>query len=260
MLRQISTILEDAQVSIELINCFLSTTCGLLHILIHSLMTDSNQGREQDGGESDTSQALSNFLIELCNLILVRFNTLLSNDFQVLESRYEPFLGLVKLVVRVLNTDYMYKIMDDESASSSLQQQQQQQGDGGQDDGCGCMIEVRKNLGRCGTLVARLVGERYPGGDTLTRPRLQEEIDLVGCVFVKESVLDDSAESGGSATTCFGIEKRRYSNVSTLRGDGSDEGDEVRIRCNQILYGIRKLCREEVCCWLSLTCVELLSL
>jgi hypothetical protein len=166
----------------------------------------SKEASAFEGKESNGRVLLSRFIICLCNLVLARFITILSADFEALEGAYEPYLPLILLILRGVSHSWLF------SCNQELENSQR--------------YELWKNMGRLGTLIARVVNERFPHGNIEFRPVLGlDEQKMYGCTFVKDVKFNDENQQEPS---CL------------------EEEEAIRIRCNQILYGVQNLCLREV--------------
>lgn len=142
-------------------------------------------------------QGLQMLILAMCDIIIDKVESLLNDDFESLTARYESFLGLVKLVVRVVESSLFSR---DHT------------------------IETRNRVGAVATLLAVLVGERYPGANPDFCPMLEDEKGLVGVVGLDTSLV----------------------NPADVLNERMEEGEKVRVRCNQILFGVKRMCRKEV--------------
>ncbi|KAJ3345721.1 hypothetical protein HDU91_007258 [Kappamyces sp. JEL0680] len=193
----------------DLLSSFFNVLFGVCYLMTRSSIPDLEWSHQE---QALVLGAPLGLLLDLSLKVLGKFTTLLANDFEVFSGTAEPWLSLVKLVVAFLVSSWSREfVIGRRKRVSPLVAE-----------------EVGKTLARTGSLVARMVGERYPGALESYRPCLEEDVAIVGCSLL-DVKLEDHYDSLGAMAA----------------GSNFDEGEIVRIRCNQILYGIRKLCTTE---------------
>lgn len=227
---------------INIVDSMLSSCLGLLYLILNSLLPSENTAATpplltQEHASlpkpvlGDGRFELASFTIGLCNIILTRFATVLSADFEAVECAYEPFLRLIGLTIKTLLHPWMFKLVCEKQMSSadSASRLSMNKGSGGQGERVTLDVGlIWRSVARAGTLIARIMNDRYPHADVRERPILEEDRQKeFGCAFVHEILLADPE-------------------AVVRENKNMEEGEVVRIQFNQILFGIKSLCLKEV--------------